>query len=266
MFKDIAMTSSHPAIQPSRPVSSHLATRDSTTTMADYCSDSSNSSSLSSVTDAESSRGGEEECEWNSSSVYSSSNDDDSESEADMNMYSSDETSSSFNSGDSSDEISISSDSECDTDDSETSLTDPAELNHDEYECRLSSMKEFHTPLYDDAELSVLDSHLLMYQYALRHCITTQAFTELISLVETHMPRNSRAVSSLYKLRKFFEENFNDTKCQAYEYCSKCHRLIDLERTGEVGCSSGCEGATINTFVYVPVEAQLKKKLEGTLY
>lgn len=263
---------SRDGIQPSSHIqeSRQLLTwpRETQLTMADHCSDSSNSSSSSLVTDAESSRGGEEECEWSSSSVYGLSNDYP-ESEADMNVYSSDETSSTFNSSGSSDESSsssISSESECDTDNSETSVTDPAELNHDEYECRLSSMKEFHTPLYDDAELSVLDSHLLVYQYALRHCITTQAFTELISLMETHMPRNSRGVSSLYKLRKFFEENFNDTKCQAYEYCSKCHRLIDSEITGEIGCSSGCEGATVNKFIYVPVEAQLKKKLEGTLY
>lgn len=78
-----------------------------------------------------------------------------------MNVYFSDKTSSTFSSSGSLDgtsSCSINSDSECDTDDSETSVnTDPAELNHGEYECRLSSMKEFHTPLYDDAELSVLD-------------------------------------------------------------------------------------------------------------
>ena len=194
IFNDIARW--HPArwIKGQPQESRQLLTwpRETQLPMADQCFDSSNSSSSSLVTDAESSRGSEEECDWSSSSAYSSSNDDP-ESDADMNVYSSDETSSTFNSSGSSDETSsgsISSDSECDTDDSEMSVnTDPAELNHGEYECRLSSMKEFHTPLYDDAELSVLDSHLLMYQYALRHCITTQAFTELVRLVETHMPR-----------------------------------------------------------------------------
>ena len=29
------------------------------------------------------------------------------------------------------------------------------------------SISEIHTPLYEGAELSVLDSHLLLYQYAL---------------------------------------------------------------------------------------------------
>ena len=131
----------------------------------------------------------------------------------------------------------------------------------------IASLSEFYTPLYEGAELSVLDSHLLLYQYALRHCLTKQAFMELISLVDTHVPKDSKAASSLYKLRKFFEEHFNDTKCHVYEYCAKCHRLLDSEMTGGAGCSSGCGGSTVNQFIFIPVEAQLKKKLEGnTLY
>ena len=151
---------------------------------------------------------------------------------------------------------SISSDSECDTDHSEMLVTN-SELYHD---CCLTSISDFHTPLYDGAELSVPYSLLLLYQYTLSHCITTQAFAELISLVDTHMPRNSKGVSSLYKLRKFFEELFNDIKCQVYEYCSKCHHLVDSDITEEVGCGSRCP---VNKFIYVPIEPQLKKKLEG---
>ena len=45
----------------------------------------------------------------------------------------------------------------------------------------IASLSEFHTPLYEGAELSVLDSHLLLYQYALRHCLTKQAFMEIIN-------------------------------------------------------------------------------------
>ncbi len=132
-------------------------------------------------------------------------------------------------------------------------------------ECGIASLAEFHTPLYEGAELSILDSHLLLYQYALRHCLTKQAFMELISLVDTHVPKDSKAASSLYKLRKFFEEHFNNTKCQVYEYCAKCHRLLDSEMTGGAGCSSGCGGSTVNQFIYIPMEAQLKKKIEGNI-
>ena len=65
----------------------------------------------------------------------------------------------------------------------------------------------------------------------------------------------------------FFEEHFNDTKCHVYEYCAKCHRLLDSEVTGGAGCSSGCGGSTVNQFIFISVEAQLKKNLKvNTLY
>ena len=77
----------------------------------------------------------------------------------------------------------------------------------------IASLSEFHTPLYEGAELSVLDSHLLLYQYALRHCLTKQAFMELISLVDTHVPKDSKAASSLYKLCKFLKSTSMTVSC-----------------------------------------------------
>ena len=127
---------------------------------------------------------------------------------------------------------------------------------------KLSKLKEFHTPLYEGADLTILDSYLLLYQFSLRHCITQTAFSELISLVDTHVPKDAKSVTSLYKLRKFFETNFNDLGSQLYNYCAKCHRLLegDLEPTV---CPNGCGGDQVNKFLYVPIRPQLKKKLEG---
>ena len=225
--------------------------------MVDY-SDSSRSSSIvtegdlpggeseSSSEDADVS-GDESESYYDSDS--SSLGDDSLESELE-----SDTNSSSTASSDETWSSSVSSDSDLDM---------PVTNSEPSDEGGIASLSEFHTPLYEGAELSVLDSHLLLYQYALRHCLTKQAFMELISLVDTHVPKDSKAASSLYKLRKFFEEHFNDTKCHIYEYCAKCHRLLDSEVTGGAGCSSGCGGSTVNQFIFISVEAQLKKKLEG---
>lgn len=69
---------------------------------------------------------------------------------------------------------------------------------------KLSKLLEFHTPLYEGADLTILDSYLMLYHFALRHCITDTAFSELISLVDTHVPKDAKSATSLYKLRKFF--------------------------------------------------------------
>ena len=153
-----------------------------------------------------------------------------------------------------------SSDSECSR---ISDVRDPESEQTQEGECPLAALSEFHTPLYECADLSVLDSYLLLYQYNLRHCITKQAFTELIGLVDAHLPRNAKSAPSLYKLKKYFEAHFNDIECQTYNYCEKCHRLLDTELE-TAGCSNGCGGNSVKKFLYIPIENQLKKKLEGT--
>ena len=146
-----------------------------------------------------------------------------------------------------------------DTTESESS-SDISELS-DASTNKLSKLLEFHTPLYEGADLTILDSYLMLYQFALRHCITDTAFSELISLVDTHVPKDAKSATSLYKLRKFFESNFNNLGSQLYTYCTKCHRLLgDPDLTM---CPSGCGGSQVNKFLYVPIQPQLKKKLEG---
>ena len=73
------------------------------------------------------------------------------------------------------------------------------------------------------------------------------------------MPSNAKSAKSVYLLQKFFEKHFNDTKGMCYYYCVKCHRTVDGE---DAHCLSGC-AARVNKFLYVPVEPQLKQRLEG---
>lgn len=119
--------------------------------------------------------------------------------------------------------------------------------------------------LYDGADLTVMDSYLLLYQFSLRHCLTKQAFSELISLVDTHLPRSAKTVSSVYMIRKFFEANFNHIESVVHTYCSKGHRLSDDSEAATTTCKNrDCGVMNSNrTFLYVSIEQQLKNKLEG---
>ena len=120
------------------------------------------------------------------------------------------------------------------------------------------SLLESKTPLYPDSQDTILDSYILLYEYALRHSLTKEAFKELLQLITIHMPLNAKSAKSAYLLQGFFEEHFNDTKGECFYNCSKCHRSID---EGAL-CPSGCN-TTISKFLYVPVEPQLKRRLEG---
>lgn len=66
-----------------------------------------------------------------------------------------------------------------------------SEFGEEQQSNRMSTMcanlPEFHTLIYEGAKLTVLDSYLLLYQYALRYSLTKEAFSSLISLIAAHL-------------------------------------------------------------------------------
>ena len=122
---------------------------------------------------------------------------------------------------------------------------------------RFSGLSQYESPLFDGAEITILDSYLILYQFALRHSLTKLGFQELIDLVSVHLP-NTR-ITTVYKLKKFFVEHFQTVQPTGKEYCRKCHHLF---KDSEFVCVNGCNGE-ISQFVYVPIEAQIKRILEG---
>lgn len=70
---------------------------------------------------------------------------------------------------------------------------------------------ELKAPLYDGADVSVLDSYLLVYQFALKHGLSKMAIDELIRLLSTHLPRSSKAATSLHTLEKYFAQRLEIT-------------------------------------------------------
>ena len=112
-------------------------------------------------------------------------------------------------------------------------------------------------PLYDGASLSVLDSYLLLLQYAIRHSLNKKAFSELLLLVGAHLP-STKMISS-YKLNKLFTDLFDDIQGRTYYCCSTCHQ--SLQSVSSV-CSNNCESETTD-FLIIPLGPQLKRRLEG---
>ena len=125
------------------------------------------------------------------------------------------------------------------------------------------SLIESKTPLYPGSEVTILDSYILLYEYALRHKLTKEAFSELLQLVSVHLPSSANSAKSVYLLQKYFEKHFNDTTGECYYYCIKCHRQVEGASND---CPSGCTHAGLNKFLYIPVEPQLKRRLEGIIF
>ena len=112
------------------------------------------------------------------------------------------------------------------------------------------------TALYQGARLTVFQSHLLIFQYAVRHSLTTKAFMELLQLLSLHVPQGARVPKSVYKLKRFFMQAFPEAKCIPHPYCSCCQRplpSLDSRCTG-----NGCGGGPPIEFITIPLGPQIK--------
>ena len=115
----------------------------------------------------------------------------------------------------------------------------------------------FRQPLYDGAKLSTFESYLLIMNYSLRHSLTKQAVSDLLNLVGMHLPTS---MASHYKLKNFFQDLYADIAFKIHYCCSLCHSPFD---DAKAVCRHGCDGTAME-FLTISVEAQLKRKLEGT--
>ena len=119
----------------------------------------------------------------------------------------------------------------------------------------------FSTALYQGAGLTVFQSYLLVFQYAVRHSLTTKAFTELLMLLSVHAPQGAHVPKSVHKLKSFFVQAFPEAKCIPHPYCSYCQRplaSLDTKCTG-----NGCGGGPPLEFITIPLGPQIKRMMEG---
>ena len=95
----------------------------------------------------------------------------------------------------------------------------------------------FDQPLYPGATLTYFESHLQVFQYALRHRLTKLAFGDLLNLIDNHLPPTNSMVS-LYKLKKHFLHLYQDITYTTHFCCSSCHACLP---TLETPCPNDCE-------------------------
>ena len=115
-------------------------------------------------------------------------------------------------------------------------------------------------PLYPGAQLSEYQSHLLVFQYAIRHSLTTKAFTELLKLLSVHVPQGSAIPKSVYSLKRSFVDAFPEAKASQHFYCSCCQRAM---RSAGACSGSGCSNGHPAVFITIPLGPQIKRMMEG---
>jgi hypothetical protein len=136
----------------------------------------------------------------------------------------------------------------------DSSLSTEDHSQDDDTSNTLDSEGDFDQPLYPGSSLTFFDSHLQVFQFALRHRLTKLAFSDLLNLVDNHLPKTNSMVS-LYKLKKHFLHLYRDITYTTHFCCSSCHAALS---TLESSCPNTCEAEAME-FLSISVEAQLKR-------
>lgn len=122
-----------------------------------------------------------------------------------------------------------------------------------------ASEEVFNKPLYHGSNITLLESYMMIMKYSLRHSLTKQALGDLLALVDAHLPVKSMV--SLYKLKNFFFQLYDDISFTSHYCCSGCQSTV---KDASSKCSNGCGKEAIE-FLAVSVEPQLKRRFAGNI-
>ena len=122
-------------------------------------------------------------------------------------------------------------------------------------------MDEESEDLYEDSDVSVLESNLALFQFSIRHQLSGKAFEELLLLFATHLPQNAKCPETVYRLKQFFIDYFSEIAVKSIKYCSVCQDVLKEDSP----CSRpNCQATgSVKEFVILPLGPQLKKLMEG---
>ena len=106
-------------------------------------------------------------------------------------------------------------------------------------------------------------SFWVVFPYAIRHSLTTKAFTELLQLIAVHLPKEAAIPRSVHNLKRFFVESYPELQPIQHYYCSCCQR--PLLSDSSICNGHGCSGGSSATFITIPAGGQLKRAMEGLI-
>ena len=116
-------------------------------------------------------------------------------------------------------------------------------------------------PLYQGSDVTLLDSHLMAFQFAICHGLLNKAFGELLRVISCHLPPSAKSPKSVHLLKDFFLHQLPQVEVTEKQYCHICHRLQTTVSPGARCDRDGCNGK----FVILPLASQLKRMFEGEI-
>lgn len=118
-------------------------------------------------------------------------------------------------------------------------------------------------PLYEGAPISIAESAILILTFALRHNLTGECLSDLLTLISLHCVTTSFLHLSLYRFRSYF--SVLKAPLLFHKFCCKCEFLMDESSDKCTVCNSDLnDKSNVSYFVEIPLLFQIQQLFQRT--
>lgn len=96
--------------------------------------------------------------------------------------------------------------------------------------------------LYPNSKISVKEHAAAVFGYSIRHNCSRQSISDLLQLIQLHVPENNRASKSYASLKRICN-GWDTENIKVIEYCELCYVLWPIDEPNNFNCATNnCKG------------------------
>ena len=121
------------------------------------------------------------------------------------------------------------------------------------------------TFLYQGSSHTYISSYVSIMLFVMKYSLTKDAFSDLLSLIRTHLPKDTKFTTSVYRLKEVLKKNIGFEEPVKHYYCDTCG--VSLEEGSQ--CSKqNCRGLNSNLLMFhdFRLERQLAELFKGIFF
>lgn len=101
---------------------------------------------------------------------------------------------------------------------------------HEEFSCTQSDCvkdDEHSRPLFENSSVTMLQAYFMVFQFALKHYLSSKAFSELLLLLKILLPADNSLPKSIYLFKSVLVKSFPHVEVCEHYYCQDCHEPLN---------------------------------------
>ena len=119
--------------------------------------------------------------------------------------------------------------------------------------------------LYSGCNHTFFTSYMMVMLFVQKHSLSKEAFTDLLRLISTHLPSNTKYSKSVYKVKDFLKNHVQLKEATEHKYCDHCCQILppNVDSCPSAKCLQSRK-AKVLEFHDLHLDQQLRDLFQGT--